>query len=130
MNFFFFFLTGALAVSVPGELAGYWEAHQRFGKLPWADLFKPSIELCEKGYTLTLAQYDGLVYNKISIYNDPTLRHVSVKYKLYRIEIIERKYLFCVTSIILRVYVCRKEISFESFVENCLSILQLTNSVK
>lgn len=78
----FFILIGALAVAVPGELAGYWEAHQRFGKLPWADLFKPSIELCEKGYTMTMAQYDGLIYNKKSIYNDPTLRYVSVKYKL------------------------------------------------
>ncbi|EFN85474.1 Gamma-glutamyltranspeptidase 1 [Harpegnathos saltator] len=69
---------GALAVAVPGELAGYWEAHQRFGKLPWPDLFKPSIELCEKGYTLTLVQYDGLGYNKNSIYNDPTLRELFV----------------------------------------------------
>lgn len=69
---------GALAVAVPGELAGYWEAHQRFGKLPWADLFKESIELCEKGYVMTLAQYDSLVYNKRSIYNDPTLRELFV----------------------------------------------------
>ncbi|XP_071628925.1 scoloptoxin SSD14-like isoform X2 [Temnothorax longispinosus] len=69
---------GALAVAVPGELAGYWEAHQQFGRLPWADLFKPSIELCEKGYVLTLVQYDGLAYNKKSIYNDPTLRELFV----------------------------------------------------
>ncbi|EFN71634.1 Gamma-glutamyltranspeptidase 1 [Camponotus floridanus] len=69
---------GALAVAVPGELAGYWEAHQRFGKLPWADLFKESIELCEKGYEMTVAQYDSLVYNKRSIYNDPTLRELFV----------------------------------------------------
>ncbi|XP_014477461.1 PREDICTED: gamma-glutamyltranspeptidase 1-like isoform X1 [Dinoponera quadriceps] len=69
---------GALAVAVPGELAGYWEAHRRFGKLPWMDLFKPSIELCEKGYTLTLVQYDSLGYNKNSIYNDPTLRELFV----------------------------------------------------
>ncbi|KAL0124727.1 hypothetical protein PUN28_006527 [Cardiocondyla obscurior] len=69
---------GALAVAVPGELAGYWEAHQQFGKLPWADLFKPSIELCEKGYVLTLVQYDGFTYNKKSIYNDPTLKELFV----------------------------------------------------
>ncbi|XP_011634709.1 glutathione hydrolase 1 proenzyme-like [Pogonomyrmex barbatus] len=69
---------GALAVAVPGELAGYWEAHQKFGRLPWADLFKPSIELCEKGYVLTAVQYDGLVYNKKNIYNDPTLRELFV----------------------------------------------------
>nr|XP_012235938.1 PREDICTED: gamma-glutamyltranspeptidase 1-like [Linepithema humile] len=67
---------GALAVAVPGELAGYWEAHQRFGKLPWADLFQPSIELCEKGYVLTLVQYDALEYNKKSIYNDATLKEL------------------------------------------------------
>ncbi|XP_011171809.1 scoloptoxin SSD14 isoform X2 [Solenopsis invicta] len=69
---------GALAVAVPGELAGYWEAHQQFGRLPWADLFKPSIELCEKGYVLTLVQHDGFTYNKKSIYNDPTLRELFV----------------------------------------------------
>lgn len=63
-----------MSVAVPGELAGYWEAHQKFGVLPWAELFNPSIELCEKGYELTLVQYDGLMYNKKSIYNDPTLR--------------------------------------------------------
>lgn len=73
-------MAGALAVAVPGELAGYWEAHQQFGRLPWADLFKPSIELCEKGYNLTLVQYDGLAYNKKNIYNDPTLRYELVKY--------------------------------------------------
>ncbi|XP_028046427.2 scoloptoxin SSD14 [Monomorium pharaonis] len=69
---------GALSIAVPGELAGYWEAHQRFGRLPWTDLFKPSIELCEKGYVLTLVQYDGFAYNKKNIYNDPTLRELFV----------------------------------------------------
>lgn len=69
-----FVRAGGLAAAVPGELAGYWEAHQRFGKLPWADLFEPSVELCEKGYTLTPVQYDGFSYNKNNIYNDPTLR--------------------------------------------------------
>lgn len=59
---------------MPGELAGYGEAHRRFGKLPWADLFEPSIELCEKGYTLSKIQYDGFGYNEKNIYTDPTLR--------------------------------------------------------
>lgn len=67
-------MAGALAVAVPGELAGYWEAHQRFGKLPWIDLFKPSIELCEKGYILSKPQHDSLRYNEKSIKKDTTLR--------------------------------------------------------
>ncbi|XP_012285801.1 glutathione hydrolase 1 proenzyme [Orussus abietinus] len=65
---------GGLAVAVPGELAGYWEAHERFGKLPWADLFWPSIELCENGYNLTKPQYGDLFFNKDNIYGDPVLR--------------------------------------------------------
>lgn len=40
---------GGLAVAVPGELIGYWEAHRKFGKIPWSDLFKPAIELCRLG---------------------------------------------------------------------------------
>ncbi|XP_057321859.1 scoloptoxin SSD14-like isoform X2 [Microplitis mediator] len=70
--------TGPLAVAVPGEIAGYWAAHQRFGKLPWADLFTDAIELCEKGWTLSQAQWNDLFQNQASIENDPTLRSLFV----------------------------------------------------
>lgn len=40
---------GGLAVAVPGELAGYWAAHQAYGKLPWSRLVLPAAELAEKG---------------------------------------------------------------------------------
>ncbi|XP_076283202.1 glutathione hydrolase 1 proenzyme [Lasioglossum baleicum] len=40
---------GGLAIAVPGELAGYWAAHQQYGKLKWSDLFEPTIALCETG---------------------------------------------------------------------------------
>lgn len=36
-----------LAIRVPGEVAGYWEAHQKYGKLAWSDLFEPNIQLCK-----------------------------------------------------------------------------------
>ncbi|XP_033222455.1 scoloptoxin SSD14-like isoform X2 [Belonocnema kinseyi] len=66
--------TGGLSVAVPGELAGYWEAHTKFGKLPWKDLVQPSIEVCENGYNLTKSQYKGLQEDNFNIYDDPTLK--------------------------------------------------------
>ncbi len=40
---------GAISVSTPGALDAWWSLHQRYGKLPWADLFAPAIHLCETG---------------------------------------------------------------------------------
>lgn len=45
--------TGGLSVGIPGQIAGFWEAHQRGGRLPWRDLFQPSIDLCKKGVRVT-----------------------------------------------------------------------------
>ncbi|KAG7202112.1 hypothetical protein KM043_004781 [Ampulex compressa] len=66
--------TGGLSIAVPGELAGYWEAHKRFGKLSWLEIFSPNIELCKNGYMLAKSQYDDFQYNKRHIYEDATLR--------------------------------------------------------
>lgn len=43
-------LVGHLSVGVPGTVAGFWEAHQRFGSLPWSDLLMPAVELAESGF--------------------------------------------------------------------------------
>ena len=42
---------GPLSVAVPGELAGYWAARQRFGNrsLSWRRIIQPAIELCRDG---------------------------------------------------------------------------------
>jgi len=40
---------GAVSVSTPGALGGWWALHQRYGKLKWAELFEPAIEACEAG---------------------------------------------------------------------------------
>ncbi|XP_043272788.1 scoloptoxin SSD14-like isoform X2 [Venturia canescens] len=69
---------GGSAISVPGEIAGYWEAHRKFGKLPWAELFHPSIKLCNEGYNVTRAQHDALLVYPPNIHGDPTLREMFV----------------------------------------------------
>ena len=43
-------LIGGQAAGVPGTVAGLWEAHKRFGKLPWKDLVMPAVELAEDGF--------------------------------------------------------------------------------
>jgi gamma-glutamyltranspeptidase/glutathione hydrolase len=40
---------GAVSVSTPGALDGWWTLHQRYGKLKWAELFEPAIHYCESG---------------------------------------------------------------------------------
>jgi len=43
---------GAVAVGVPGSVRGLELAHQRFGKLPWADVVRPARKLAEKGHVV------------------------------------------------------------------------------
>ncbi len=40
---------GAISVSTPGCLDGWWALHQRYGKLKWAELFEPAIHYCLTG---------------------------------------------------------------------------------
>jgi gamma-glutamyltranspeptidase/glutathione hydrolase len=41
---------GIDSVTIPGAVEGWSEAHQRFGKLPWKELFGPAIYYAEHGY--------------------------------------------------------------------------------
>ncbi|HUD00455.1 MAG TPA: gamma-glutamyltransferase, partial [Candidatus Polarisedimenticolaceae bacterium] len=43
-------LTGALAVAVPGEVAGLTEAHRRFGSMAMQVLMAPAIRLASNGF--------------------------------------------------------------------------------
>ena len=50
---------GAVTVNVPGAVDAWWSAHQRYGKLPWAEVLEPVAALCERGAPVpqTIAWY-------------------------------------------------------------------------
>lgn len=43
-----------LSVGVPGNIALAAQAHGRYGRLPWAALFEPAIELAREGFAINL----------------------------------------------------------------------------
>ena len=47
---------GIHSVTVPGAVRGWYEMHQRFGKLPWKDLFQDAITYAEHGFPV----YEGI----------------------------------------------------------------------
>jgi gamma-glutamyltranspeptidase/glutathione hydrolase len=47
---------GALAVGVPGTVAGVFEVHKRFGSLPIESIIQPVIDLAEKGFVISKKQ--------------------------------------------------------------------------
>jgi gamma-glutamyltranspeptidase/glutathione hydrolase len=61
---------GAISVSVPGALDAWWTLHQRYGKLPWKELFEPAIALCDSG--VPLPQIIGYyIRRNLDIFNHP-----------------------------------------------------------
>ena len=40
---------GAVTVSVPGAVDGWWQLHRRYGKLKWRELFEPAIHYASAG---------------------------------------------------------------------------------
>ena len=47
---------GAMAVGIPGTVAGVFEVHKKFGSLPIEDIMKPVIALAERGVIVTAKQ--------------------------------------------------------------------------
>lgn len=50
----------ALSIGVPGTIAGIFEVHKNFGKLPLTEIINPVIELAEKGVVVTKRQEQSL----------------------------------------------------------------------
>jgi gamma-glutamyltranspeptidase/glutathione hydrolase len=46
-------INGYLAVGTPGTVAGMYEVHRRYGKLPWKTVVEPSIKLAKDGFVVS-----------------------------------------------------------------------------
>ena len=73
-------LVGPKAISVPGEIMGYWEAKEKFGNpdLPWSDLFQPVINLCINGIRVSAGLARALDVKSQEIDNDHGLKSVFI----------------------------------------------------
>jgi gamma-glutamyltranspeptidase/glutathione hydrolase len=58
---------GIHSVTIPGAVEGWYRMHQRFGKLPWKDLFQDAITFSEQGFPV----YEGAR----EVWNDPAIVH-------------------------------------------------------
>lgn len=55
-------IVGYGSIATPGAFAGLGEASNRYGELPWKDLVAPAIELADRGFPLSSASSQYLVY--------------------------------------------------------------------
>lgn len=60
-----------LSVAVPGMVAGLSEIHEKFGKLSWGELLRPSIELADNGFDLYPEFRRALIARHAQILKDP-----------------------------------------------------------
>lgn len=65
-------VVGGRSVGVPGAVRMLEAAHQRHGRLPWARLFEPAIQLAEQGFLVTPWLHSRLLQNA-AMRSDPQL---------------------------------------------------------
>lgn len=74
-----------LASGIPGEIAGYWLAHQKAGRLPWKSLIEPVIDLALNGINVSKPLAAALLRTENAILNDPILKSIYVNPSTNRI---------------------------------------------
>lgn len=71
--------SGIHTATVPGAVDGWAKMHQKFGKLPWRDLFQPAIYYARNGFPVTeLIQYDWDA-SSYKLSSDENARRVFLK---------------------------------------------------
>lgn len=67
---------GALSVATPGLIAGLYDIHKKYGRLPWSETVAPAIELARKGFPLYEHLYVALQDRKHLLSLDPEAKKI------------------------------------------------------
>ncbi|NEQ47926.1 MAG: gamma-glutamyltransferase [Leptolyngbya sp. SIOISBB] len=62
------------ALTVPGAVGSWAQAHEQLGKLAWAELLQPAIELAQLGYPATGSQVHWTRRDRAYLQADPSVR--------------------------------------------------------
>jgi gamma-glutamyltranspeptidase/glutathione hydrolase len=69
---------GYLAVGVPGTVAGLYEVHRQYGKLPWKTVVQPAIALAEQGF-LVSPRMAGAIARQKTLQQNPAARRIFTR---------------------------------------------------
>ena len=86
-------LYGHLASGVPGSVDGMVEAHKKYGKLSWADVVQPAIDLAQKGFKITKRQAGELnsLHRKFMDFNPDGTAFVNLEHTWQENDLLVQK---------------------------------------
>lgn len=77
-------INGHLSVAVPGTVAGLYQVHRQYGRLPWATVVTPAIQLAAQGFMVSDRFVEATTARQQAILNNPAARQIfSHNGKLY-----------------------------------------------
>ena len=62
---------------MPGEVAGFYAAWKRYGRVDWGLLFQPTISLCEQGFKVERNLAEIIQEKETYIRDDEALRYAA-----------------------------------------------------
>ncbi|PPS40232.1 gamma-glutamyltransferase [Chroococcidiopsis sp. TS-821] len=72
-------IDGYLSVAVPGTVAGMYEVHRQYGKLPWATLIAPAIRYARDGFVVSQRYTNAAESRQQVILANPAARQIFTR---------------------------------------------------
>ncbi|WP_073075058.1 gamma-glutamyltransferase [Phormidesmis priestleyi] len=76
---------GYLAVATPGTIAGLYEVHRQYGRLPWKTVMAPAIQLAENGFPVSWRFIEATEMHQQTLLKNPDAQKIFThKGKIYQ----------------------------------------------